>query len=200
MAMTQLPRFADEATARRWIEERSAETLALAARDRARRFTFAVVDDSRFLGSVSLYRSGASAYFSFWIGIDYQRRGIGTRAARISYRIARSELGVGDLFAASYHHNHPAHRVLLRGGWTRLPFRGEPPSHVLRFFHRPVDGGPASTRSRSYPMLATLLRDIGSDFVLAPGVRRGHLDVGLRVARGDSVADATDFGSLHGED
>jgi RimJ/RimL family protein N-acetyltransferase len=175
--MTQLPLFADERWARRWIECRWAATLEPVSLKRAQRYTFAVILSdarsvtaeaaTRFVGSVSLTRKGLAAYLSFWVGIDHQRQGIGTRAVRVATRAALGHLGVRYLFAASFRHNAPSHRVMLRSGWEKLPFSGAPPSDDIDFFQRPVTADRVPTPAQSHRLLDKLLRDIGSDFVLA---------------------------------
>ncbi len=177
--MTQLPRFADEPQARLWIERRWAATCEPVSLERTQRYTFAVVQspsgadlgvegrEDELVGSLSLVRKGTSAYFSFWVGVEHQRRGIGTRAALIVRRVSYTQLGIRDLFTASFDHNRTSHRVLLRAGWTRLPFRGEPPSDDLAFFHQAVCADSPLPRAHSHRLLSTLLHDIDSDFVLA---------------------------------
>lgn len=178
--MTQLPRFTDERQAHRWIERCWAVTCEPVSFERTQRYTFAIVqspagpnlgvDDPQaagLVGALSLVRKGSSAYFSFWVGVDHQRRGIGTRAALIAQRVAHTHLGLRHLFTASFDHNRPSHRVLLRAGWSMLPFSGEPPSDDLAFFHRALPADSSLPRARSHRLLSTLLRDIGSNFGLA---------------------------------
>jgi RimJ/RimL family protein N-acetyltransferase len=181
--MTQLPLFADERWARRWIESCWAATLEPVSLERAQRYTFAVIlsdaegatadaaEASRFVGSVSLVRKGVAAYLSFWVGVDHRRQGIATRAVRVATRAALRHLGLRYLFAASFRHNAPSHRVMLRSGWERLPISGEPPSDDIDFFQGPVIADRGPTPPQSHRLLNKLLRDIDSDFVLAPPSR-----------------------------
>src|SRR5262249_43993661 len=144
------------------------------------RYTFAVVlsdagrvttdaaEASRFVGSVRLFRKGLAAYLSFWVGVDHQHQGIGTRSVRVATRAALQHLAVRYLFAASFRHNAPSHRVLLRCGWEGLAFSGEPPSNDIDFFQRPVPADRGPPPAHSHRLLDELLRDIGSNLVLAP--------------------------------
>ena len=180
--MTQLPLFADERSARRWIECCWAATLEPVSLERAQRYTFAIIlsdaesatadaaEPSRFVGSVSLCRKGLAASLSFWVGVDHQRQGIGTRSVRVATRAALRHLGIRHLFAASFRHNAPSHRVMLRSGWKRLSFSGEPPAGDIDFFQRPVTADRRPTPAQSHRLLSTLLQDLGSDFVLAPAM------------------------------
>ncbi len=178
--MTQLPRFIDEHQARGWIERCWAVTCEPVSLERMQRYTFAIVqapaasdlsvdgrEATELVGSLSLVRKGASAYFSFWVGVEHQSRGIGTRAALVAQRAAHVHLGIRHLFTASFDHNLRSHRVLLRAGWTKLPFCGGPQSDDLVFFHQAVRADSRLPRARSHRLLSALLRDIESDFVLA---------------------------------
>lgn len=172
--MTQIPCFGTEAKAREWITQCWAHTREAASLGIVQTYSFAIVvehtesdNEAPLAGCLTLFRSGVLAYLSFWVGVEYQGRGIGTRAVQVVNRVALSVLGIHRLYTAAFARNEVSQHVLSRAGWATLPFRALRPWGALVFLHRPLTCAPAP-RAKLRRQLCTLLRDIGSDFLISP--------------------------------
>ena len=75
--------------------------------------------DSGLVGVVGLNRIGATAYFYFWIGADYQGRGFGQRAGRLAFAQARAN-GIDEIFTSVYEDNRRSRQALEALGAVRL--------------------------------------------------------------------------------
>ncbi|WP_076998313.1 GNAT family N-acetyltransferase [Variovorax sp. KK3] len=79
-----------------------------------------------FVGHVALDVTASAAMFMFWIGVDFQGRGLSVEAGRLLCAHARA-LGVQWIFTTAYDDNCRSLRALARIGFRRLPLRSTKP-------------------------------------------------------------------------
>jgi len=117
--MARLPALPSEDDARRWIDEQDALGQPL----------WAVVHaDLGFAGVVSLRRSERSGFFYFWIGVDFQQRGLGTRAAALMRKQAEA-MSLSEVFTIAWTDNTRSLAILARFGFAeidRFDYDGDP--------------------------------------------------------------------------
>ena len=107
----------DKAAVLEWI----ARAKQLAAEDRAA--IFAIVDrtQERVVGSVGLgnfdWRSAVADVF-YWIGADFRRQGLATRAVRLISDWGFTTLSLGRIQLFAHPDNLASHRVAERAGFS----------------------------------------------------------------------------------
>lgn len=107
------------------------------------------------VGFCSAQRSGDDAYFSFWIGVDYQRYGYGRLAAVELIDMLR-RCGLRSLFAASFQDNEAARRTLNSIGFERMDVAPKSPYESLYFSHLGLDENQENTREQLDKLCAAL--------------------------------------------
>jgi RimJ/RimL family protein N-acetyltransferase len=92
----RLPELDSAAAAHAWLEREHAE---------GRCMHYAVMHrDWGLVGATGLSRIDDMAFFHFWIGVDFQGRGFGRAAARLSFEQARLS-GIAEIFTSVYPDN-----------------------------------------------------------------------------------------------
>jgi RimJ/RimL family protein N-acetyltransferase len=95
----------------------------LKAMSEKKKAVFMVLSDDAFCGLMSLnaidWERGC-AELDYWIAGDYQGRGIGTEAARLTVNQAREELHLKVLFSACFVTNPPSARILEKNGFREV--------------------------------------------------------------------------------
>jgi len=74
----------------------------------------------RFAGSFALRFTGHAGQgdVGYWIGLSFQRKGLGSEAVRLASHLAFRHLGAHSLYAWVFVGNEPSRRVLERNGFT----------------------------------------------------------------------------------
>lgn len=125
---------------------------------------YAVIDpDWGFVGSVSLILHDTIGFFYYWIGRDYQGRGIGTAAVRLLLDAAATRHGMRTCYAKVFEHNARSRRALEKLGFAALDFRPAPPDANELFYRL----GAAQTRERSVEEMRGLFERMKSDIRIA---------------------------------
>lgn len=123
--MTGLPAMSTPEEVRTWMFDQQSE---------AGRVNYAVMHaDLGFVGFINLAVSGASAFFCFWTGVDFQGMGFASAAGRLACRHA-AEVGVPVMLTSAYKDNHRSIRALKRLGFTELAIRACAPDQDRIFF------------------------------------------------------------------
>ncbi len=106
-----------------WQERHVRQSLADAADGRAARFVI-VASDGRIVGRVNLNNivRGAfrSADLGYWVAADRLRHGLASRGVALVAELARVDLGLHRLQAATLLHNVASQRVLQSTGFTPI--------------------------------------------------------------------------------
>jgi ribosomal-protein-alanine N-acetyltransferase len=101
----------------RWLER------TLKAASEKQKAVFMVLSDDAFCGLMSLnaidWETGC-AELDYWIAGDFQGRGIGTEAARLTVDRAREDLRLKVLFSACFATNCPSARILEKNGFREV--------------------------------------------------------------------------------
>lgn len=144
-----LPRFADADEWHGWLDEVYGQGQR----------PFAVLHrDWGLVGMVNLALYGDVGFFYYWLGPDFQGRGIGPRAVRMLLRFGREELGMRCCYAKVFDHNQPSRRALAKLGFADLDMRGAAPDEAEMFYRW---GAPCS-RAFAAAELHGLLDRMGS--------------------------------------
>lgn len=123
--MTGLPTLSTPEEVRKWIADQQSE---------AGRVNYAVMHaDLGFVGFINLAVSGASAFFCFWTGVDFQGMGFASAAGRLACRHA-ANAGVPIMLTSAYKDNHRSIRALKRLGFAELSIRACAPDQDRIFF------------------------------------------------------------------
>jgi ribosomal-protein-alanine N-acetyltransferase len=92
---------------------------------------FVLVDEGRVIGSLTL--TGIvrgpflSAHLGYWVGKDYNGRGIGSAAVAAGADFSRNELKLHRIQAATLPHNAASQKILKRAGFEEI---GLAPSYL----------------------------------------------------------------------
>ena len=82
-------------------------------------FTFAIKFRNRFAGIVEIFKiKKRKAEIGFWIGSNYQNKGIGARAINFIKEYA-SSLNISRLYADTLNNNKGAIKILERNGFSK---------------------------------------------------------------------------------
>ncbi|KAF0815302.1 hypothetical protein IGB42_00383 [Andreprevotia sp. IGB-42] len=93
--------------------------------------------DAAFVGVLGLTCQNGAGYFHFWIGTDFQGRGLGPRAARLLLDSPQVQC-LDVLYTSVLAGNLRSRRVLEQLGWLPLPSKALPPDDDMLFFHYPL--------------------------------------------------------------
>ena len=93
-------------------------------------YMFAITHQSwGVVGQIGLVLEGDSAFFYYWVGEEFQGRGIGTTAARIMLREAQSRWGIRTFHAKVFDYNTRSQGLLARLGFMKLNVMAAIPFH-----------------------------------------------------------------------
>ena len=134
-ALCCLPRFADDAQWHAWLER--------CWRYGDQRLYAVLHPEWGFVGSVSLIECAVGqarvGFFYYWLGADFQGRGLGPRAVRLLLAHARETRGLRSCHAKVFDHNRHSRRALETLGFRALPVRGIPPFDGETFYRLALD-------------------------------------------------------------
>ncbi|UXY17256.1 GNAT family N-acetyltransferase [Chitiniphilus purpureus] len=146
--MTRLPEFDDAEAMARWLAESAGQP--------ARRGYAVVHADAGAIGVVSIHCHADAGYLHFWLGTDWQGRGLAGRMLACALRAQAGEL---QLYTSVYRDNARSRRVLQTAGFVKLACAAEPPDDDLLFLNLGGTGDRAG--------LARLLAGLASPITLA---------------------------------
>lgn len=146
--MTRLPEFESSEAMAVWLAGMAATP---------HRQGYAVLHaDAGAIGVVSIAWHGGAGYLHFWLGADWQGRGLAGRAVRLALTAVPAGT---QLYTSVYQDNHRSRRVLAQLGFTVLDCRAEAPDEGLIFMRLTAQCDVAG--------LAQLLRGLESPIALA---------------------------------
>ncbi len=127
---------------------------------------YAVMHRERgFVGAVGLHSLGDMAHIHFWIGTDHQGQGLGTKAADLLCQALRHG-AVNHAFTSVHQGNPRSQRLLLRHGFTPVPYQGEGEDAVYAFLHLALnDEASALSAEQLQERLARLCQAIGQPLI-----------------------------------
>ncbi len=121
---------------------------------------YAVIDPEwGFVGSVSLVLHAGIGFVYYWIGRDFQGRGLATAAVRLLLDAASVQDGMRACYAKVFEDNTRSQRVLERLGFQALDICPSPPDEAERFYRL----GPPQMRERTVEDLHELFARMRSD-------------------------------------
>lgn len=130
-----------------------------------RRHLFAVMhDEYGFVGSVSLQVFNNIGFFYYWIGTDFQGKGLGPKAVEILLNVAKKYHGLTFCYAKIFNYNKPSHIAIGKLKFKRLPFTAKAPSESEVFYYR----GAMLSEQQHYQQLQWLLIQLKSGIELTP--------------------------------
>jgi RimJ/RimL family protein N-acetyltransferase len=112
-----------------------------------------------FVGNVSLIQHGGLGFFYYWLGPDFQGRGLGPRAVALLLAQAEEAWGLECCYAKVYEHNAHSRRALEKLGFEELGIAAVSPNDDEVFYRR---GEPAA-RERIVGELHWLLAAMDSE-------------------------------------
>lgn len=112
-----------------------------------------------FVGNVSLIQHGGLGFFYYWLGPDFQGRGLGPRAVALLLAQAEQAWGLECCYAKVYEHNAHSRRALEKLGFEELGIAAVSPNDDEVFYRR---GEPAA-RERIVGELHWLLAAMDSE-------------------------------------
>ncbi|WP_246794384.1 GNAT family N-acetyltransferase [Burkholderia perseverans] len=112
-----------------------------------------------FIGCVSLALHDSVGFFYYWLGPDFQGRGLGPRAVARLLELARARHGMRACYAKVFDYNTPSRSALGKLGFEPLGIAGAAP-HEDQLFYR--QGEPCTPRAVAHELHALLDR-LGSD-------------------------------------
>jgi len=115
-----------------------------------------------FVGVVSLILHRGAGFFYYWIGPDFQGRGIGPAAVSLMLQLAQSVYGMHACYAKAFADNYPSRRGLRKLGFAPMAIEPAAPHAHERFYR----WGEATPPSRAIRELGLLLQDMGSEMHL----------------------------------
>jgi len=115
-----------------------------------------------FIGVVSLIMHRGNGFFYFWLGQDFQHKGLGSQAVELLLELGKEQYALKACFAKVFKHNTASQKAMQKVGFQCLPFAATEPSEL--FFYR---GQEQSTESL-YLQLEQILLDMNSETQLAP--------------------------------
>lgn len=157
--LTRLPVLETAAAARMWIEAQRADprTTALAV----------VHPDMGLIGVTMLQRSGNDALATYWIGKDFQGRGLGREALSLLLDLAK-HLGITRVFASVLAGNDRSRALLRSAGFRVLPCEAAvSDDDMLEFHDFAIDAADVSADDAMHA-LARVLRATGSSLKVVP--------------------------------
>lgn len=149
-----LPKFASSQQWMTWMH--------LCQQDRNRHLFAVMHAEYGFVGSVSLQVFNDIGFFYYWIGSDFQGKGLGPRAVETLLKVAKKYHGMKYCYAKVFDYNKPSHIAIDKLGFERLPFRAHAPSESEVFYYRGIQ----LTKEQRYKQLAWLLKQLRSGIEL----------------------------------
>jgi RimJ/RimL family protein N-acetyltransferase len=90
--------------------------------------TFAVNHQQHgFIGVVSLVIHNDVGFFYYWLGKDFQHRGLGGEAVNLLLELGQEFFGISCCYAKVFQHNLASQKAMKKLGFTQLPFNAKPP-------------------------------------------------------------------------
>jgi len=124
--MTRLPVMHTAEDVEAWMAEQAED---------AARMTYAVMHACwGFVGMVNVHCADKAGYFYFWMGSDFQDRGLGQRATALLFR-QTDKLGVRDIYTSAYTDNQRSLHALKRVGFKEVSLRALEPDERLIFLY-----------------------------------------------------------------
>lgn len=80
-----------------------------------------------FVGVVSLVMHEQTGFIYYWVGRDFQGRGIGSNAAQLMLQMAVDIFGLTDCYAKVFESNTASQKLLVKLGFERLSVNAAPP-------------------------------------------------------------------------
>ncbi|MCY7296154.1 GNAT family N-acetyltransferase [Alteromonas sp. a30] len=132
------------------------------------RHLFSVMhQDYGFIGSVSLQVYQDIGFFYYWLGPDFQGKGLGPKAVKILMQVGTKYHAMKQCYAKVFDYNTPSHKAIQKLGFSRLPFSALPPSEAEVFYYRDFTGS-HQTSNQLHQQLSQLLQQLRSDIRLKP--------------------------------
>ncbi|MBI0329765.1 GNAT family N-acetyltransferase [Burkholderia plantarii] len=153
-----LPRFESNTHWHDWLEDGL----------RGGKSVFAVLHrEWGFIGCASLILHGPVGFFYYWLGRDFQGRGLGPRAVARLLDMARTQQGMRTCYAKVFDYNAPSRSALAKLGFEPLGIAGMAPHGDQLFYRRGERCAPHAVAHE----LHALLDHIGSDVKAAAPLR-----------------------------
>ena len=129
------------------------------------RHLFAVMHrEYGFVGSVSLQVFNDIGFFYYWIGTDFQGKGLGPKAVELLLKVAKKYHGMKYCYAKIFAYNKPSHVAINKLKFERLPFKAKAPSESEVFYYRGIE----LSDEQRYKQLEWLLVQLRSGIELVP--------------------------------
>lgn len=127
--MVALPRWDNESTFRKWLDEQERGHMLWAAVHRR----------LGLVGFASIGYAGTLGFFSFWVGPGFQGRGYSKSIAGQA-RESAARAGLDMLVTSVYDDNVRSLRALSSCGYSRISLRAKPPDESRQFLFAPSPG------------------------------------------------------------
>lgn len=158
-----LPKFTSSQQWMAWMQ--------LCQQDKHRHLFAVMHAEYGFIGSVSLQTFNDVGFFYYWIGTDFQGKGLGPRAVEILLTLAKKYHGLTSCYAKIFDYNKPSHVAINKLTFTRLPFTAKAPSESEVFYYR----GAMLSERQHHRQLQWLLEQLKSDIELTPFLQHSVL-------------------------
>ena len=124
--MTSLPEITNEQEYASWLEEQH---------QKPHKKIYAITDrDCGFVGVISMSQRAELGFFYFWIGVDYQSRGFGQRAATLLFAAMKRHAGIKQIYTCVFKDNSRSLAALKSLGLAPLSLKAKEPNHEYLFF------------------------------------------------------------------
>ncbi len=88
-----------------------------------------------FVGVVSLIMHEQVGFIYYWLGKDFQAKGLGSKAAKLLMQMAIDIYGLDTCYAKVFTHNLASQQLLLKLGFKPMPFQAVAPFENETFFY-----------------------------------------------------------------